>query len=180
MRTAQFTQYSIPPRDHCTNLPQIFNNTLYSRRSDGYCHVCHDCSSQTLESGQLLFLVFLNTVLLQGRSSALPLWGTPCLKVVKGLYFFHLQSGFLECFPSVSFITGNISGVISYFKLKPYPLYSLLAHLPLSPCFSIPVCKCLLLPLLVNNVTAFIKQYKCLETGNEAQGLGAQRYPDIY
>lgn len=48
----------------------------------------------------------------------------------------------MECFPSISFVTGNIFSVISYFKLKTYPLHSLLAHLLLSPRFSIPVCKC--------------------------------------
>lgn len=113
-----------------------------STRDDGYCHVCHDMSSQTLEFGQLLFLVSseLNPTPRTFLCLAPP--GHILPKSCLGGYtsFIYTQV-YLECFLSVSFINMNIFGVISHFKLKTYLLYSLLAHLPPSPCSSIPVCK---------------------------------------
>lgn len=69
----------------------------------------------------------------------------------------------------------NTFGVILYFKLKIHPLCSLLAHLSLSLAPPSLSASPLLLPLLVNNLSALIKQYKCLERRKRSSRIGSTK-----
>ena len=71
----------------------------------------------------------------------------------------------------------RISNMISYLKLKTYPLYCLLPHPSPSPWLPIPVCKSPVSTLFLNNEPTFIKQYKRLETENKSSRFRNTKTP---
>lgn len=138
----------------CTNLPQIFSGSSYLRLSK--------------EEWWLLSCVLWSVVQNYGVKPAVAvsseysptqrtffclapvghiLLPRSCLEVILLSYIM----GFFEWFISVSFSTMNIYSVISYLKLKIYPLYCSLPHLSPSPCSWSLSASLLFLPLLLNN-----------------------------